>query len=166
MSWPRNARRRAFSALALAMLALGGCTITPVHGDRAATGVSELELAYATPSTRLEQVFYQALAARMGTSGSSLAPIVSASVSTSASRVGLSTRPEPATDHQVIASITYRVEKEGELLASGKRTATSGYRTTGQILADDTARQRADEDAVRTAAQSVIAALLSDPALR
>lgn len=164
MSWPRPSRSGLFAAIALAALALSGCTITPVHGDRAMTGISEVQLAYAKPANRLEQVFYQALAARLGTSPSG--PTLTASVSTSASRIGLTDFARTAVDHQVIATVSYRVERDGETLASGTRTATSGYRTTGQILADDTARQNAGEEAVRAAAQSVIATLLSEPGLR
>jgi LPS-assembly lipoprotein len=161
-----STRSFAVSLVLATAFALSGCTITPVHSDRAITGVSEVQLAYAAPSSRLQQIVYQALAARLGTANPETAPILTASVSTSSSRVGLSTRTEPATDHQVIATISYHVEIQGKLLSSGRRTATSGYRTTGQILADDTARQNADEEAVRAAAQSVIAAILSDPALR
>src|SRR5690606_11696591 len=115
-------------------VALSDCTVTPVHTGRAVTGVSEVQLAYAAPSSRLQQIVYQALAARLGSANPQSAPILTVSVSTSSSRVGLSTRTEPATDHQVIATISYRIEIQGKLLSSGRRTATSGYRTTGQIL--------------------------------
>lgn len=165
MSSPRS-RREAISAIVLGAVALAGCTITPVHSDRALTGASDIELSFATPKSRLEQITYQTIASRLGHSSSASAPAFSARVAVAATRVGLSTRSEPAVDHQVVASIAYRVESDGELVTSGTRTATAGYRTTGQVIADDTARQRAEEDATRAASQSVIAALLSDPALR
>lgn len=164
MSWS-SSRRRALIAM-LSVFALAGCTIAPVHGDRAGIVTDPLPLAYASPDSRLEQVFYQALAARLGTSGALDAPLVTANVSASASRIGLSSRIEPATDYQVVATVNYRVEKLGEIIASGRRTATAAYRTTGQIVADDAARQNASEEAVRAAAQSVTATLLADPALR
>lgn len=159
-------RRAALGAIVLGMIALSGCTITPVHFDRSLTGVSDIHLAFATPKTRLEQIVYQTVSSRLGSVVSENAPILAVTVSTSATRVGLSTRSEPATDNQVVAEIRYRVEKQGELVASGSRTATAGYRVTGQVLADDTGQQRAQEDATRSASQSVIAALLSDPNLR
>lgn len=165
MSWS-SARRGALLALAAATLVLAGCTIAPVHGDRGAMTSAPLPLAYASPDTRLEQVFYQTLAARLGTTDAPDAPIVTARVLSSASDIGLSDRREPVTDRQAVATITYRVEKSGEILASGRRTATAHYRSTGQVLADDIARQKADKDAVRAATQSVIAALLTDPALQ
>jgi len=165
MSWS-SSRRGALLAILCGALTLAGCTIAPVHGDRAGITTDPLPLAFASPGSRLEQVFYQTLAARLGTSGAPDAPLVTARVSTSASNTGLSDRREPATDRQVVATITYSIEKLGEIVASGRRTATAAYRATGQIVADDAARQNADEEAVRAAAQSVIAALLSDPALR
>lgn len=165
MSW-FSTRRGALLALAGATLVLAGCTIAPVHSDRGTITSAPLPLAYASPDTRLEQVFYQTLAARLGTSDAPDAPIVTARVSSSASDIGLSDRPEPVTDRQAIATVTYQVEKSGEIIVSDRRTATAAYRSTGQVLADDIARQKADEDAVRAAAQSVIAALLTHPALQ
>ncbi len=165
MSW-FDQGARALAGFAVTASLLAGCTVAPLHGERSAAGLGALPLAYAKPTTRLEQIAYRALAARIGTAPGDFSPVVTLAASTSASRVGLSTRPEPATDRQVVAIVTYRVERQGEVLASGSRTATSGYRTTGQILADDIARQNADEEAVRAAAESVATALLSDPALR
>lgn len=164
MSWSNPVRAGLLTVLFAAALGLSGCTVTPVHGDRAVTGVEAIALSYAKPNTRLEQVFYQTLAARLGSSESG--PILTASVSASGSRIGLSDFSRAAVDHQVIVTVRYRVERDGETLASGTRTATAGYRTTGQVLADDTALEAAREDAVRAAAQSVIAALVAEPGLR
>lgn len=165
MSWS-SSRRRALLAVLCGVLALAGCTIAPVHADRAGIVTDPLPLAYASPGSRLEQVAYQALAARLGTSDAPDAPLVTLVVSASASNTGLSSRSEPVIDRQIVSTVVYRVENAGEIIASGQRTATAAYRDTGQILADDTARQTANEQAVRAAAQSVIAVLLTDPALR
>lgn len=149
------------AALALAVSAtviLGGCSLTPVYGDAAAR--SALALNYAEPDNRLEQIVYQTLSARLG-GGDAAAPLFSASVSASASRLGVSEVASPLTDYLVTATIDYRVTRDGTVLTSGRRTATATYQTTDQYLADDAARISANEQAVRAAAETVRLALIA-----
>ena len=47
-------------------------------------------------------------------------------------------------------------------MSAGTRSATAGYRTNGQIVADDAARAAAEEQAARSAAETIRLALLAD----
>lgn len=154
--------RPLLTAAALALVPLvAACTLTPVHGPSGSQ--QRLDLAYAAPNSRLEQVFYQTISARLGTDPAPGAPLLSASISISAARVGLSTVSSPVTDYQIVARASYRITRDGEVVHSGSRTATAGYQTTGQIVADDAARADAEERAVRAVAETVRMAL-SGPA--
>ena len=158
--WFANAARAAGLALILAApIALSGCTLTPVYGE-AATAEAALALSYAEPASRLEQIVYQTLSDRLG-GQSAGAPEFSARVSTSATRIGLSGVPSPVTDRQVVATISYRVANGETVLASGTRSATAGYQTTGQILADQAAQAGAEQQATRAAAETVRLALIA-----
>lgn len=158
MSFASVFRAAALGLALSASLALSGCTLTPVYGDAAAR--SSLALSYAEPETRLEQVVYQTLSARLGSDDPS-APRFSATVSAGASRLGVSELSSPLTDYLVTATITYTVTQNGTTLASGRRTGTASYQTTGQYLADDTARANAQEQAARAAAEAVRLALIA-----
>lgn len=158
--WFANAARAAGLALILsASIALGGCTLTPVYGE-ASTADAALALSYTAPETRLEQIVYQTLSARLGAQSAG-APEFSARVSTRAGRLGLSDVSSPVTDRQVEATITWRVTDGETVLASGTRSATSPYQTTGQILADQAAQAGAEEQATRAAAETVRLALIA-----
>lgn len=158
--WFAEPFRAAALALVLAApLALGGCTLTPVYGEAAVAGEA-LALSYAEPQTRLEQVLYQTLSARLGRAETG-APEFSATVGTSATRIGLSSVPGPVSDRQVVATVTFSVVRDGAVLASGRRSATAGYQTTGQIVADQAALTGAEEQATRAAAETVRLALIA-----
>jgi LPS-assembly lipoprotein len=146
-------------ALAAAGL-LAGCTLTPVYGD-AAKSSQGLALSYAEPETRLEQVVYRTLSGRLGPTRAD-APHLSAQVSSSAAQIGLSAVPGPLSDYKLTVTITYRVQQDGVEIASGTRSATAGYQTNGQIVADDAARAGAEEQAAKAAAEMVRLALLAD----
>ena len=158
--WFADRLRAAGLALALAApIALGGCTLTPVYGDAAATSAA-LALSYAEHDSRLEQIVYSELSGRLG-AGNAGAPLFSARVAVSATGIGLSDVPSPVTDRQVVATISYNVTQDGVVLASGSRSATSGSPTTGQIVADQAARTGAEEQATRAAAGTVRLALIA-----
>lgn len=158
--WQRPLRPL-LAAMALALLPLAAaCTLTPVHGT--ASSQQQLALAYAEPASRLEQVFYQTLSARLGKATGAGAPTLSASIAISSSRVGLSTVSSPVTDYQIVARASYRITRDGEVIHSGTRTATAGYQTTGQLVADDAARADAEDRAVRALAETVRLALSAE----
>lgn len=152
-------RAAAFALAVSAPLVLAGCTLTPVYGDAAAAR-SELALNYAEPSSRLEQIVYQTLSARLRP-GDTDAPTLSATVSSSSSPVGLTENVGPMTDRQMTVTINYSVTRDGTVVTSGRRDASVGYQTSGQYLADDSARAGAQEQAARAAAENVRLALIA-----
>lgn len=169
MWWPkaRRAGRSAllfFAVLALAGPALSGCTLSPVYWNGEATQ-SNLVLNFAEPNSRLEQVFYQRLDA-LGITASPQAPTLRVSIGISESRVGLSSASSPVSDRQVIATASYSVSENGTVIASGKRTAVSGYQRVGQAFTDDRAQANAEEQAVTRVAEAVRLALLAQNSLQ
>lgn len=159
MSFAKTFRTVYIGAVLVASGLLAGCTLTPVYGE-AAMASQSLALTYAEPETRLEQLVYRTLSGRLGSADIG-APQFSARVSSRTTRIGLSNVSGPVGENQIAIAITYRVVQNGTTIASGTRTATIGYRTTGQIVADDAARTTAEEQAVRSAAESVRLALLA-----
>lgn len=163
--WSPDALKRALTSLALgAVLVLGGCTLTPVHGDASAEH-GTLSFTYGEPSTRLEQVFYREIASGLGRAGPSLGEL-SATITLTDTRIGLSNVSGPYTDHQIVANVTYSVIVGGAERTAGTRQASSGYRESGQIVADDAARTAAEEQAVRAVAHQVRLALIAEFAPR
>lgn len=159
--WSSNAARRALSGLALAAtILLAGCTLAPVHSERTGGSVLPLALNYAEPQNRLEQIVYQTLGARFH-SGEPNSPLLSAKVSARASRIGLSKVASPVIDRQVEVTIAYEISTNGEVVANGTRSATALYQTTDQLVADDAALAKAEDQATRAAAETVRLAILS-----
>ena len=152
--------RTAFGLCLFAVLA--ACTITPVHDRQGAAG-PQIALRYAEPATRLEQVFYQELSLHLPESRDTLAPLLTVSLSTANQRIGESRVASPVVERQVIVQAHYRLERDGELIASGTRSATAGFQAVGQVIADDEALANAQERAVRAAAQTVRQALYALP---
>lgn len=159
MSFAKAFRSACVGAALVASGLLSGCTLTPVYSE-AAMASQNLALTYAEPDTRLEQLVYRTLSGRLGPTGLG-APQFSARVSSTTTRIGLSNVGGPVGDSQVAVAVTYQVIQNGTSIANGTRTATIGYRTTGQIVADDAARTTAEEQAVISATESVRLALLA-----
>lgn len=150
------------AALVLGLVPLlGGCTLTPAYGTHGALTQGALAFNYAAPQTRLEQIAYQALAARMPRAQAATAPALAATVSLSRTRIGLSAVTSPLETYQVVATLTVTITAPGGEPVTERRTATAGYQTTGQIIADDTARTAAEERAVEAAAETMHLALLA-----
>ncbi len=162
MSLPSLNRRNVLFGLgALGALALPGCTLTPVYSDQGVAG-QRLNLRYAAPNSRLEQVFYQTLSARMGATRHHDAPELSVSISISESRIGLTTVSTPLTEYQIVAAANYQVRRGDEVLVAGRRTAAGGYQRSGQLVANDAAKSDAEERVVRALAETVRLALVAE----
>lgn len=164
MSWFKPLRRIAAASLVLGLAtALGACSFSPVYSGTLA-GQPLLELAYAKPATRLEQVIYQDLALRFGASEAETAPLAQVTASASAAAIGLSATANPNKPYRTTVTATLTVtRRDGSTAApiAFTRQASADYTTSGQVLADTAARTDADERAAKAAAESLRLALLA-----
>ena len=178
MSLSDRGLRVGLLALALvAPLALASCTsFTPVYGDNGIVN-SELELRYAAPANRLEQIIYQTLALRLGKSSNPSAPLVT--VKTSAKSHSLPTADvSPVSQKQVTVTATITIatietpatadaEAVMKTIYTASRNASADYTTGPQSLANQQAAQEAQERAAKALADTVrltIIAALASPA--
>lgn len=141
--------------------ALSGCTgFTPVYGENG-LGAERVELSYAAPNSRLEQVIYQALALRLGKSSDPDAPRVSISASNAARALtsDIVTVPNRQLEMVVTAAVTL-TDKTGKVLFSGIRKASASYTSGAQLLANQAAETDATERAGKTVAETIRLTLL------
>jgi LPS-assembly lipoprotein len=164
-----SALRIAALLLALAVpVTLSACSsLRPVYGDNGLTSEA-IELAYARPANRLEQVIYQSLALRLGKAGGTDAPLV-AIVATQSSRAltkGTATSPNTQRQMTVTATVTLKAV-DGTVLFTGTRSASADYTTDPQALANQAAETEAAERAARALAETIrltLIAALASPA--
>lgn len=154
--------RKGLIALALSgTVLLAGCSgFRPVYGEHGIAN-ERMELAYAKPSSRLEQIIYQEFVLRFGRSQNPDAPLLT--VSTSASGVGLTTTTitKPATQYQVtVTGTAVLVTPDGQEIFAGSRRATAQYVAVGQVLADTEAANEAQERAAKEVAEGLRLAIL------
>jgi len=164
MSWSSALRPMVLAGALLGVGAiLGACSFSPVYSGALASQ-PELNIAYAKPTSRLEQVIYQELALRFGTSTSETAPLATVSAGVSAVGVVMSAtnNPNPPTDLTVTATltITRRDGSEAEPITI-TRSATAVFISNGQVLAARAAEDEASERAAKAAAESLRLALLA-----
>jgi hypothetical protein len=164
MSSFKPSRHLVMAGLILAMAgALAGCTsFRPVYsGTLAAQPV--LNLSYAKPNSRLEQVIYQELALRLGESSAPGSPVASVSVSSSAGGMALSDSVNPSIPLEVTVTATLTITPtDGTEALRFVRRATANYTRNGQVLADRAAANEAAERAAKAAAESLRLAVLAD----
>lgn len=162
-------RRRLVHGLALAAIlagaatALGACSFSPVYSGTLA-GQPLLNLAYAEPRSRLEQVIYQELALRLGTSDAPTAPLATVRVASAGGVVGLSTTANPNKLHKTTITASLTIARRDGTEASPvtfTRQASAEYTTSGQVLADTAAANEAAERAAKAAAESLRLAVLA-----
>ena len=164
MSLSKPWRRILFAGFALAMAtALGACSFTPVYSGTLASQPM-LDLAYAKPASRLEQVIYQQLALRFGSSDAATAPLATVSAGSSAATVGLSVTANPNKLSRMTVTATLTITpRDGSATApiTFTRVASADYTTSGQVLADTAAAEEAAERAAKAAAESLRLAVLA-----
>jgi hypothetical protein len=164
MLWSKRLQILGFSVIALAAVPwLGACTLTPVYSGRLAES-PDLNLAFAKPATRLDQIIYQELSLRFGSSDSETAPL--ASVVTSVSTVALvntvTANPNKTYEVTVAATLTIsRRDGTNERPIVVTRQATANYQLGVQILNDNSASIEATERAAKAAAESLRLAVLA-----
>jgi hypothetical protein len=150
--------RIALIALSLAGgVAVSACSFQPLHSGRQAEA-AQLQLAYAAPNTRLEQIVYQELSFRLGKSTRPDAPLVNISVRPEVNAAFLSQTANPNKLHEarVIGdlTITYR-DQSGLPPVRLTRTATAQFNRDGQVLAERAAETQALERAAKALAESL-----------
>ena len=138
----------AWSVVLAAPMALAGCTgLTPVYGP-SGLGNERVEIRYAAPANRTEQIIYQDLALRLGKADGEV-PLVKISASQSAAGLTNDTITKPTSQLQMIVTANITVTAaDGRSLFSGTRSATADYTTDAQSLAN---QQAADDAAARAA---------------
>lgn len=150
-------------SLLVAAVALGACSFSPVYSGTLANQPM-LDLAFAKPTSRLEQVIYQELALRFGSSVAPTAPLATVTVAASSGAVGLSAtaNPNKLSSLTVTASVTV-TRRDGSDAApiTFTRQASAQYTTSGQVLADTAAGNEAAERAAKAAAESLRLAMLA-----
>jgi hypothetical protein len=165
MSWSRRTRHIAIAGMLVAATAvIGGCSFSPVYSG-ALAGQTNLNLAYAKPTSRLEQIIYQDLALRLGRSAAETAPLVTVSAAASGGSLGfLTATANPSKPNRVTvtatATIAVRDGTKAEPLVLTRR-ATAEYTTNSQVLADTSAGIEASERAAKAAAESLRLAILA-----
>ena len=172
MSWSRAlrsssaaglARAMAVAGLACAVTTLGACSFSPVYSGTLASQPM-LNLAFAKPTTRLEQVVYQELALRFGSSNAPTAPLATVSVSSAAGGIGLSATTNPNKLYRAVVTATLTIARRDGTDAkplSFTRQAAAEYTTSGQVLADTAAANEAAERAAKAVAESLRLAMLA-----
>lgn len=164
MLWSKRLSILGFSVIALAgMPWLAACTLTPVYSGRLAQS-PDLNLAFAKPASRLDQIVYQELSLRFGSSDSDTAPL--ASVVTSPATVTLvnTATANPNTTSEVTVTATLTItRRDGSDVDPVvlTRQATANYQTGAQILNDSSAYIDASERAAKAAAESLRLAILA-----
>ncbi|MEO8758387.1 MAG: LPS assembly lipoprotein LptE [Devosia sp.] len=146
--WSSKARALGIFAALAAPLALAGCSgLTPVYGTNSITS-DRIEIAYAEPHNRLEQVIYQDLRLRIAkANGPAPRLIVDASQSSSVPTNSIVTTAQGPVIVRVSANITL-VDEEGKVLFTGNRAQTADYNSGPQVVANT---QAADDAAKRAA---------------
>ncbi len=149
-------------ALAIATpLLLAGCSgLRPVYGTGGVVG-ERLELSYAEPATRLEQIIIQDLALRLGNSRRTDVPRVAISAKTKTRELTRTSVVKPVTQHEITITATYTVTStDGEVMLTGTRRAAADYSTSSQVLADEAAAKDAAERAARAVADTIRLSIL------
>lgn len=165
MSWSKPLTRLGFIVLTLGTpIVLSACTLTPVYSGAMAESPS-MNLAFAKPRTRLEQIIYQDLSFRLGSTDSATAPLVTVSVSSSAGDMTLSATSNPSKPVEVFATATMTItprDGSDSKVQTITRKASATYTRNSQVLADKSAEIEAAERAAKAVAESLRLAVLAE----
>lgn len=149
--------------LAVVAASLGACSFQPVYSGRLAAN-PQLDLAYAKPNTRLEQVLYNELSLRLGKTTAETAPLLSAAVSASTSTPYLSATTNPNTPYETTVTATVTITPRDGIdntPVTITRTAKAQLTQSSQVLANTAAVSEAEERATRAVAESLRIAILA-----
>lgn len=153
---------KTIAAVAIAVLAGAGCSFSPVYSDGSPINAMSLAFDLGEPTSRVEQVIYQEMSLRFAESSAPKTPKL-------VIRATSSVRDAFVTENAANAPDTYEVTVtgaatatyEGEIIFTATRRATAQYATTSQTMANQSAREIADERAAKAVAESLRLALLA-----
>lgn len=143
------------------VVGLAGCSsFRPVYGENGIAS-ERMELSYAKPASRLDQIVYQEFVLRFGRSMSADAPRLSISTGSSTRALTTTSVTKPATQYATTVTATaVLTTADGREVFAGSRNATAQYYTVGQVLADTEAGNEAGERAAKEVAESLRLAIL------
>lgn len=159
----RALRIVALGAALLAPLALAGCSgLTPVYGT-GGLARERVDVRFAEPGNRLDQIIYQELSLRLGQSSGDV-PTVRVAAGSGSRSLTNDTVGAPTTPQQMTVSAQLTVtDVDGTVLLSRTRSANADYTNGSQGLANQQAADDAAERAARQLADTlrleIIAAL-------
>lgn len=152
--------------LALVFLApgalLSGCAgLTPLYGE-SGIEAERIDLAYAAPETRLEQIIYQTLALRLGDTRAPEAPLVTVSASQASRALTSGSVVTPSEQREMVVNAEVKVtDSNGRIVFSARRSASALYSAGPQSLANQSAEIEAAERAAKALAETIRLTLLA-----
>lgn len=142
--------------------ALSACSFSPVYSTSRTAETVQLD--FPEPTSRLQQIIYQELAFRLGSTEDPSAPDILITVSTSSASIGRTTSgAQTPNEMKATASVTVTdPTRDGETITSFTRVASASFETIDQALSNQAAVREAQERAVKAVAESVRVKLLAD----
>lgn len=155
-----SSSRRLIFALA-GLLAVAGCGLTPVYQTGSDSSLAD-RIGYAEPTSRAEQIVYQALKFSLGEGGG--APLVlTLSIETAVSAASGVESDDPATPYRLEMTARYTLVESADpetVLLSERRAADATFTRGPQAAANAAAETDAEERAARRLADIIRARLL------
>ena len=136
--------------LAVALVVpLAACTgLRPVYSEGAIGGAHRVDVAYAEPGNRLEQLIYQDLALKLGKAQGSAVPTVKVSAWRGSADLTRDTVSSPFSERVVTVSAALTITApDGTVLFSGVRSQTADVRSGAQSLANEETSRAGDRQA-------------------
>ncbi len=152
--------RRPILAL-VGLLALAGCGLTPVYQQGPNPALVD-RIGYAEPTSRAEQVIYQALKFSLG-EGSGAPLLLTVSVESTVSAASRVDSDDPATPYRLEMTARYTLVENADpetVLLREQRAADATFTRGPQATANEAAEADAQERAARRLADIIRARLL------
>lgn len=166
MSLSKSLTRMVFITAALLSVAVvSGCSgLRPVYGSGSLAAQPMLDLAFAKPNSRLEQVVYEELSLRFGESNADTAPLASVRITQSVASSAMSRTENLRKPVEITVTVALTItprDGSGEAVTFTRR-ATANYTRSAQVISDNAAAAEAAERAAKAAAESLRLAILAE----
>jgi len=145
--------------VAVSMAALAACTMTPAYNSDSAA--QKMALNFDAPTNPQEQIVYQDLATRFGTSSDPSAPEVNIAVTTASRALAQSSTTDPAASQLLTATGVIKITQNGNKILTATRQATATYSTNSQVIADNSAAGNASDQAAHALAETLELTIIS-----